>query len=58
MLDLSANMASNRKMDGLGVSGMSLLGGIDTKFGYLALLDPKLWIKMWSAATILDFTLQ
>ena len=25
-----------------GVSGMSFLGGIDTKFGYLALLDPKL----------------
>ena len=42
MLDLSSNMASNRKMDGLGVSGMSILGGIDTKFGYLALLDPKL----------------
>ena len=34
MLDLSSNMASNRKMDGL--------GGIDTKLGYLALLDPKL----------------
>ena len=33
MLDLSSNMASNRKMDGLGVSGMSILGGIDTKFG-------------------------
>ena len=37
MLDLSSNMASNRKMDVLGVSGMSLLGGIDTTFGYLAL---------------------
>ena len=33
---------SNRKMDGLGVSGMSILGGIDATFGYLALLDPKL----------------
>ena len=42
MLDLSLNMASNRKMDMTGVSGMSILGGIDTKFGYLALLDPKL----------------
>ena len=40
MLDLSSNMASNRKMDELGVSGMSILGGIDTKFGYLALIDP------------------
>ena len=37
---------------------MSMLGGIDTKFGYLALLDPKLWMKTWSAAAILDFTLQ
>ena len=42
MLDLSSNMASNRTMDGFGVSGMSILGGIDTRFGYLALLDPKL----------------
>ena len=42
MLDLSSNMASNGKMDGLGVSGMSILGGIDTKFDYLALLDPEL----------------
>ena len=42
MLDLSSNMASTRKMDGLGVSVMSSLGAIDTKFGYLALLDPKL----------------
>ena len=58
MLDLSSNMASNRKMDGLGVSGMSILGGIYTKFGYLALLDPKLWMKTWSEAAILDFTLQ
>ena len=58
MLDLSSNMASNRKMDGLGVSGMSILGGIDTKFGYLALLDPKIWMKTWSAAAILDFMLQ
>ena len=41
MLDLSSHMVSNRKMDGLGVSGMSILVGIDTKFGYLALLDPK-----------------
>ena len=58
MLDLSSNMASNRKMDGLGVSGMSILSGIDTKFGYLALLDPKLQMKTWSAVAILDFTLQ
>ena len=42
MLDLSSNMASNRKMDRSGVSGMSKLGEIDTKFGYLALLDPNL----------------
>ena len=42
MLDSSSNMASNRKMDWLGVLGMSILGGIDTKFDYLALLDPKL----------------
>ena len=42
MLDISSNMASNHKMDRSGVSGMSILGGIDTKFGYLALLDPKL----------------
>ena len=42
MLDLSSNMASNHEMDGLGVSGMSMLGRIDTKFGYLALLDTKL----------------
>jgi len=32
----------NRKMDRLDVSGMSIVGGVDTKFGYLALLDPKL----------------
>ena len=30
MLDLSSNMASNRKIDRSGVSGMSILGGIDT----------------------------
>ena len=42
MLDLSSNMASNCKTDRSGVSGMSILGGIDTKFGYLALLDAKL----------------
>ena len=58
MLDLSSNMASNSKIDRLGVSGMSLLGGIDTKFGYLVLLDPKLQMKTWSAAAILDFTLE
>ena len=40
-LDLLSNIASNRKMDRSGVSGMSILGGIDTKFGYLALLDTK-----------------
>ena len=58
MLDLSSNMASNRKMDRSGVSVMSILGGIGTKFGYLALLDPKLQMKTWSSAAILDFTLQ
>ena len=42
MFDLSSNMAPNRKMDRSDMSGMSILGGIDTKFGYLALLDPKL----------------
>ena len=42
MLELSSNMALNRKMDR---SGMSIFGGIDTKFGYLALLDPKLYMK-------------
>jgi len=42
MSDLSSNVASNRKMDRSGVSEMSILGGIDTKFGYIALLDPKL----------------
>ena len=42
MLDLSSSMASNRKLDRSGVSGMLILGGIDTKFGFLALLDPKL----------------
>ena len=41
-LDLSSNMVSYRKMDRSGVSRMSILGGIDTKFGYLALLDTKL----------------
>ena len=41
MLDLSSNMASNGNMDRSGVSGMSIVGGIDTKFGYLALLDTK-----------------
>ena len=44
MLDLSSNMVSNHKMDRLDVSGMSVLGGIDTKFGYLALLDLKLYL--------------
>ena len=42
MLDLPSNMASNHEMDGLGLSRMSILGGMVTKFGYLALLDPKL----------------
>ena len=42
MLHLTSIVASNRKMDRSGVSGMSILGGIDTKFGYLAFLDPKL----------------
>ena len=34
----------NRKMDRLDVSGMSIVGGMDTKYGYLALLDPKLYL--------------
>ena len=34
MLDLSSNVASNRKMDRSGVSGKYILGGIDTKFVY------------------------
>ena len=42
MLEFSSNMTSKRKTDGSAVSGMSTLGGIDTKFGYLAVLDPKL----------------
>ena len=42
MLDIIYNMTSNRKKDRSGVSGMSISGGIDTKFEYLALLDPKL----------------
>ena len=42
MLDLSSNMASNCKMDGSRMSGMSMLGGIDIKFSYLAFLDLKL----------------
>ena len=42
MLDLLSNVAPNRKTDRSGVSGLSNLGRIDTKFGYLALLDPKL----------------
>ena len=33
MLDLSSNVASSRKMDRSGVSGMSVLSGIDSKFG-------------------------
>ena len=57
MLDLSSNVASNRKTDRSGVSGRSILGGNDTTFGYLAVLDPKLFMKTWSAAAILDFTL-
>ena len=42
MLDLLSSMVSNPKIDRSDVLGMSILGGIDTKFGYLALLDPKL----------------
>ena len=34
MLDLSSNVASNRKMDRSGVSGKYILGGIDTKCVY------------------------
>ena len=40
MLVFSCNMASKHKIDRSGVSGMSFSGGIDTKFEYLALLDP------------------
>jgi len=58
VFDVSSNMASNRKMDRLGASGMSIFGGIDTMFGYIILLDPKLLMKTWSAAAILHFTLQ
>ena len=42
MLDFSSNITSKRKIDGSGVSGMLIPGGIDTKFEYLALLNPKL----------------
>ena len=42
MWDFSDNMVSNRKMARSDMSGMSILGGIDTKFGYLVLIDPKL----------------
>jgi len=37
---------------------MLISGGIDTKFEYLALLDPKLQKNTRSVAAILDFTLQ
>ena len=56
--DCSSNMAPNRKTDKSCVSGMIHSGGIDTKFGYLALLDPKFKMKTRSAAAILDVTLQ
>ena len=42
MLDLSLNMASNRKMDGIGVSTVSMLGTIDTKFGCIALVNKQI----------------
>ena len=45
-----------RKIDRRDVSGMSNFGGVDTKFGHLALLGPKLDMK--TVAVILDFTLQ
>ena len=38
MLDFSSNMTSKREIHRSGVSWMSISGGIDTKFGYLALL--------------------
>ena len=41
MLDLSSHMASNRKMDRSSGSGRPIVGGNDTKFDYLALLDLK-----------------
>ena len=34
----------NRKMDRPYVSGMLILSGVDTMFGYLALLEPKLYM--------------
>ena len=49
---------SNRKMDRSDVSGMSILSGVDTKFGYLSLFNPKLQINTRSAEVILNFTLQ
>ena len=42
MLDFSYNMASNRRMARSDMSEMSILGGIDTKFGYLVRIHPKL----------------
>ena len=42
MLDFSSNMTSKRKIDMSDVSGMSISGGIDSKYEQLALLDPKL----------------
>ena len=58
MLDFPSNMTSKRKLYRIGMSGMSISGGTDTKFEYLALLDPKLQTNIRSAAAILDFTLQ
>ena len=57
-VDVSSNMASIHKLDRLDISLMSILGEIDTKFGYRALLDATLLMKTRSAAAILDFTLQ
>ena len=42
MLDFSSNMPSTHKIDNSGMSGMSISGGIDNKFEYISLLDPKL----------------
>ena len=42
MLDFYSNITSKHKIEGLDVNGMSISGGIATKFEYPALLDPKL----------------
>ena len=47
MLDFLIQYGVNRKRDRPDLSGMSIVGGIDTKCGYLARLDPKLQMKTW-----------